>query len=502
MRMGALLSYTNLALNIFISIFFVPFLIQSLGPGEYGVYKTIQSFSGMLMVINFGVGAYNIRTIIRCNESGLKEEKENALFMANVVSGILSVAVVLIGFAMCSQIKHIYSASLTPDEIKLAEKLCVFLVFNIAITIISDSYMGMILAYEKFVVARGAKTVSLILRIVTLVILLKMGAGAVAIVATDLVLAILVFLVFFVCSRFVLKERAKFHYFDKAAFKVCMTFAGATVLQALINQVNMHVDGIILGIMTSAEIVTLYSIALTIYASFSSLVDVFGSLYAPKANKLVAKGATPEQLTDMVIAPGRLQFLVAGVITIGFVLFGKNFICIWVGEDFLPAYVITLILIIPVIIPLIENASIAILDALLRRMVRSMILGGMAIANIIISVILVRRMGYIGAAIGTASSVVLGDIIVMNIYLYKVVHLNIGRMFREIFRGLLPCLLLAGVISVPLAVFLPDSIPFFLLKIVGYLIVAGALVYFFGLNRDEKEKAKKLIAKIIHKGAQ
>ena len=98
------------------------------------------------------------------------------------------------------------------------------------------------------------------------------------------------------------------------------------------------------------------------------------------------------------------------------------------------AYYVVLMLIIPVTIPLVENAAICILDASMKRIYRSAVLVGMAAINVAISIILIRKIGFWGAALGTVISLVIGHGLLMNMYYQRVFRMEIGRMFKEIFN--------------------------------------------------------------------
>lgn len=484
-EIGTIISYINIVLNMIISIFFTPFLISSLGSSEYGVYRIVQSFSGQLSIMSFGIAALIVRNIIYYDTKNLKREKENFLFMAIVISYILGILILLVGSVLYLFIDKIYSNSLSIEEIVIAKRLFILLVFNIVVTIITDSYIGIILAHERFIISNGSKMIKLLLRIVLITVLLKLNVKSIGIVLSDLCVSLILYLFVILYNKIILKEKAKFYYFDKEVLKTSFLFSVAIFLQAIINQVNQNLDSVILGIMTNSTIVTLYSIALTLYTSFNSLVSVVSGMFGAQAARLVVNGTSKKELTDFVIIPGRIQLIIAGLAITGFLLFGKNFLKLWVGDNFLEAYYIVLILIIPVVIPLIENVTEAILDAMLKRMGRSIILFIMCIMNVIISILLIRKIGYIGAAFGTAISVIIGNGIFLNIYLKKVVGLQILRMLKEIFKGIW----LSNLLSIILGTFLlqlPDTIIGFLLKIVIYTIIYLICTYFFGMNQSEK----------------
>lgn len=492
-EIGTVISYLNIILNMGISIFFTPFLIKSLGNSEYGVYRIVQSFSGQLSIMSFGIAALIIRNIIYYNTKKLKKEKENFLFMAILISYILGFLILLIGGILYLYIDKIYGNSLNIGEILVAKKLFLLLIVNIAITIVSDSYIGMIMAHEKFIISNGIRMFRLILRVVLIIILLKMGVKSIGIVISDLIVSVILFLFVIIYNKIILKENAKFYYLDKKMLKLSFSFSIAIFLQAIINQVNQNVDNIILGIMTNSNIVALYSVALVLYTSFNSIVSVISGVFGPQAMRLVANNTSEKELTDFVVVTGRIQLIIAGLAITGFILFGKNFLKIWVGDEFLEAYYISLILMIPVIIPLIETVTEAILDAMLKRIGLSIILFTMCIINIGVSILLIRKVGYIGAALGTAISTIIGHGFLLNIYLVKTVGLQIFRMFREIFKGIWLANLLAIILGIVLLK-LPDTIVGFLIKVIFYTLIYSGCIYLIGMNKTEKLYIKKFFS--------
>lgn len=492
-KYGSIITYANLALNLMINFVLTPFILECLGSSEYGVYKIVQSFTGQLAVMSFGLSTVSARYIVLYNTQKKTKEKENFLFTAYSISGVLCLAVILLGFVLYISMDKIYASSLTSSELLLAKKLCLVLVFNVAFSILCDVFTGVIRAYERFVVANTLNLARLVLRLVSIVVLLKLGVKSVGIVATDLSITIAILLFSFIYVRFNLKEKAKRHYFDKALLLEIATFAFAVFLQAIVNQVNQNLDNTILGIMTSTAIVTVYSIALTLYTCFISLVTALSNMFGPRATKLVAKGATGEELTDFVIGPGRIQTMIALMGIVGFVLLGEDFIKIWMGEGFEDVYKIALVLIIPAIIPLIESVTNTILDAMMKRMARSLALIGMCVINIVASVVFIKLFGYIGAAYGTALSIIVGHGIILNIYLHKKIGLNIPKMFKSIFKRM-PLGLLVSLGFGYLVTLIPvDGIIGFGIK--GGLIVGiyGLSMYFLSMNAQEKGYVKNIL---------
>ncbi len=497
-KAGVILSYLNMILNMCISIFFTPFLIRVLGDAEYGVYRIVQSFAGQLSIMTFGVCAIVTRNVAFFDAQNKPKEKENFLFMALCISVVMAVLVGIVGSALYSLTDVAFSNSLSQQEISTAKTLVILFVINTIFVVLNDGFTGMIIGHEKFVVARSIKTVKLVLRVLSLIVLLSLGFKSIALVVTDLALCVLCFAFeAFYCFA-ILKEKVKFHYFDKQMFKTSIVFSCAVFFQALINQVNQNMDSTILGIMVSPEIVTMYSLALTLYTTYNSFSIAATTVFIPQATKMVANNATSDELTDLVAYTGRYAFMLAGLILTGFVLFGETFLTLWVGSGYTRAYTVALILMIPMTIPLVQNTCECILDAKLKRMSQSLILLATAVINLLVSVILVRHIGYIGAAIGTALAVITGNIIMMNIFYHKCIHLKIGRMFKNIFHRLLACIVGACLIGFFIReIHFPlTSVLDFGIKVSIYIVIYFVILYFFGMNEGERKNVQSVFRKL------
>lgn len=499
-KSGILLSYLTLFFNSLFGILFTPFLISSLGTSEFGVYQLINSFAGYLIILNFGMSTVIARYIAKYQSENRDDEQANFLFTSILITFGLFFIVLIIGSFLFFSLDSLFSDSLSAEELIKSKQLYIILVFNISLSIIMNTLSGIVMGYEKFAITNGLKLGRIILKYLILFILLNLGYKSIALVTTDLLLTILFILFESVYCFKELHIKVKFKYFDKALIWSVSAFSFAVFLQAIVNQVNQNLDRVILGSMMGADTVALYSISLVFLTTFSSLTGAIGGVFVPEATRMLSRHATNEEMTDFVIKPGRLQFMIGGAIVSGFILFGEKFISIWVGEEFLGAYIPAIILLVPSLIPLVQNVANAILDAKMKRMGRSVILIIMAIINIVLTIILVKTFGYIGAAIGTAMSVIIGNIIVMNYYYKIAIGLNITRLFKEIFKGTLKCLITTSLILYLIVSVLPDTIFTFILSIVIFLMVYSLLLYKFSFNIYEKRLFNSIIRKLFKVG--
>lgn len=497
-KTGIVISYFNLIFNMIVNILLTPFLISYLSDANYSVYKIMQSLVGPLSIFNLGISTIVARSVVqyRMNENESKQRKQNVLALAMLVSVFMSLIIIAIGLYIYKSIPSMYGETFSLSQLELAKKMFLILLSSTILNILTDSFNGCVIGNEKFIVNSGTITLKNILRLSLIIICFKLHFDVVFITFVDLIVSIVVFCVLGSYSLFRLKEFPKLTYINKGEIITMFTFSLSIFLQAVVNQVNNNIDVVLLGaFVINKSVITMYSSALVIYSVYNSMVSVTTSFFLPQATKLVSTEASGKELTDFIIRPGRFQAMVAIAIIGGFFIFGKSFISIWIGNQYIDAYWIVLLLMVPVTIPLVENTAITILDAMMKRMYRSLVLFFMAIINVIISIILIRYLGFWGATLGTVFSLFIGHIVMMNIYYSKVLHIEVLRMFKDIFKGILLCGIITIIIFIPFSFTINTNYISFGIKILAFLIVYFTLLWFIGINSDEKKYIKQIIKK-------
>ncbi len=171
----------------------------------------------------------------------------------------------------------------------------------------------------------------------------------------------------------------------------------------------------------------------------------------------------------------------------GFALFGESFIAMWAGRDYRGSYVITLLLILPVTIPLVQNLGIEIQKAKNMHQFRSLVYLFVAAGNFTISIPLAMRYGGVGSACGTAIALLIGNGAVMNWYYHRKVGLDMKYFWKQIIK-LVPSLLLPIIVGLALVSLLNIyDLKWFLAAGLAYTVVFIVSLWFLGMNEYERE---------------
>src|SRR5699024_8271916 len=284
-----------------------------------------------------------------------------------------------------------------------------------------------------------------------------------------------------------LEIKINFNRVDNQVIKEIFGYSFFIFLNIIVDQIFWKTDQIILGIVSGTVSVAIFAIAMqfiTLYMQFSTAIS---NLFLPKLSMMEAEKASDEQFSNVLIKYGRIQFILIAYILSGFVVFGQYFINLWAGSAYSSAYYIVLLIMVPLTIPLTQNIGIAILQAKNRLTFRSTLYIILAIINVFITIPLAVKYDGIGTAFATGISLSIGHILIMNIYYYKYIGLNIPSYWKSIVQISIPT-----IISISIGLFLTkyiipiNSILSFILGIVWFSIIYVMFNWFISMNKSEK----------------
>lgn len=169
----------------------------------------------------------------------------------------------------------------------------------------------------------------------------------------------------------------------------------------------------------------------------------------------------------------------------------------WGGKGYEDSYYVALWLIIPVTVPLMQNLGIEIQRAKNKHKARAVVYFCIAIANIFMSIPLIRYCGSIGAAIGTAIALIVGNILFMNWYYYKHIGLEIPAFWKSIL-SFFPAFIIPTITGVAIMKYV--HVNNFMQLILWALLYGGVFcisMWLFGMNNYEKGMIRSIKNKII-----
>lgn len=507
LKAGAIISYLQMAIQILIGLIYTPVMIRLLGQSEYGLYNTVASTISMLSVLRLGFNNSYIRYYSiykkKCDTKAI--DCLNGLFI--VIFSFIGIIAFICGLFLTKNLSLVFSNGLTADEYKIARVLMILLTINLAISFPMSVFSNIISAHEKFVFLKCMEIIKNVLGPMVTLPLLLMGLRSISMVSVSIIVSLIADVCYVIYVFLVLKNKFAFEKPEKGLFSDLFAYTVFIAIELIVDQINWNIDKILLARYRGTVMVAVYSVGYSLYTYYQTFSSSISGVFTPRIHEIVNSGISIEnqrtELTGLFTKVGRIQFLILGLIASGVVFFGRFFIVrIWAGRGYEDSYIVALLLIIPASIALIQNLGIEIQRAEFKHQFRSIVYVGMACINLIMSIILCKKYGAIGSAIGTAVSLVVANGCVMNVYYHKKCNLDIiyfWNSIRKLATGMIIPVIFGGMMQVLLKT---NSIVIYLLEILMYVLVYAVSMWKTGMNTYEKNLFQSVFGRIIKKDRQ
>lgn len=495
-KIATIAGYASIVLTTVLNLILTRIYLKTLGQDSYGLYQMIYSIAQYILVLDMGISTVMVRYLVDYNSKGDKEGAENFAFhIGLLIIGILFIIAIGCTFLNAS-IENIYT-NLTSEEYAISHKMFVIMAFTLCLTIVQHYLRGIINAKELFVVGNISTIVASIGKFILVYILLNRGVGVVAIAISDLVVKIIIVMAGIYLCFIKMHFRIRPHKINFKVLSGAFVLMGGMLLHSVSTFANNAIDKTILGILMSKSDVAIYAIAMPFITVFNMLPTIFTNMFLPTAIRLKNNGAGGNEYTSLIVKVGRYQFSICGLMLVGFLVCGKDFIALMYGRDVLQAWIIAIIIMIPSMIQLSEEALNGVIDANDKRLFFSSMVLIMSLMNIVLTVIMVKLWGILGAPIATSISYISYFIVARNMFARKMFGINIPRMIKEIPSRTLLCLLGSAIPGVVLNLIFPGKyyLWLFLLKALGTGFVFAILMFKYGFSNEEREYLLGFIGK-------
>lgn len=480
-KIGVIISYITMGVSILLFLFYTPFCLDKLGDNEYGLRSFASSITSYLSILSLGLSSsyikFRLKSIKDDEQNG--EKKFNGIYL--IVFSIIALVAIIIGivFIMLFGFNVISLKDYTGSDKAILIKLLIVLVINVSISFPLGIFTQYCTAREKIIWVRLMALITNLSVTALSVIVLLIGYKSVALTICMLVVNCVIGFanIIYCLCKLKMKLTFKLTKKDFNIVKEMIVFSIFVGINIIVDELNSQTDPIIIGLLISAEAVTIFNLGRQFRQYLSVMSLTISSSFAQRVNVYVVENKEKE-LNNLFITVSSLQMIILFLITGGFIVCGKEFITLWIGKSRLQAYDVAVYVMAMGIVPLSQNLSIEIQRAKNKHKFRAITYLFIALFNALISVILCKYMGMMGCVVGTLITLVVGQYIIINIYNYKVIHLPIKRYWIIYLRLFLTTASAIG-LTLLLGMILPES-----LGTIWYFIIKGVVfvLLYSGLN--------------------
>ena len=175
-KTGAMLSYISLILSTTISLVYTPFMVRTLGDGEYGIFTLVNSTISYLTILGFGFESSIVRYTAKYKAEGRHREEHSLHGMFFTVYSIIGLVALVLGFILSANVPLIFGAKLTESELVITERLMYLASINVAITFPFTIFSAICTAYERFIFSKAMQALRSVMNPLLMTAVLLLGA--------------------------------------------------------------------------------------------------------------------------------------------------------------------------------------------------------------------------------------------------------------------------------------------------------------------------------------
>lgn len=479
-----------MGVHTLVAFVYVPVLLIFLTKTEFGLYQLVGSVISYLALLDFGLATTTTRYYAAYMAKEDRKGKENLLAVSIIVYSAVAALIVAAGLAVLEWGLPLFAGALSESEMEQAGGIFLVMLANACIFVLSLAFKAVVNAKEKFIFAKTLVLGNMVLQPVIVFIVLNFKPDLMALVWTQTICNLAVFLVNIYYCFFRLGVRIKLHKWENKFVKEVLSFSFFIFLLAVLDQMYWRGGQIIAGAFAGSAAVAVYSIAVQLLVAYTGFSYHINNVFLPKISALAAKSDNMRDINSVFIKISRLETIAVTLLFCGFIFYGSKFIFFWVGPAFEQAYFCAALLMAGFSVYLAQSLGIVILQAKNKHAVLSVIYFVLSAASLALSVPLIKMYGVTGCALGACAGLLLGQGLAGNIY-YARAGIDVRGFWNNALKialGVLPAVAAgaAGEWFIE-----TNSIAVLLIKIFLFTCIFTASMWFFVMNDYEKNLIRK-----------
>ncbi len=467
---------------ILLSLICIPIIIKGLGEEKYGAFTIALVFIGYFNLFDLGLGRAITKLI--SERIGKNKDQEIAdIFKTGVtLTFLLGIVGGLIFFVISEPVTVKY---LKPPEDFLGEVIrgLTFLSIGIPFSIMINSYRGVLEALHEF---KSITLVQIILGAATylgIIALMEFTKDLAFLIAYLTAVKVIHFIVYRTISNSKLNTTETNGAFRKNYIKGLFSFGGWITVSTIVSPVMTALDRLIVASKEGMQNVAYYSTASEITQRVGMLPSALVSVLFPVFSR--NQNFNEIQNSKLYKASFNLLLLASGIFAVLFICFGRDFLAIWIDENFATeSYVVLQVVTVGALFNFLARIPFSFIQGVGRPDITAKFHVLELPIFLTLLVVLTDSFGIVGAAYASAIRMIL-DFVLLHMYSI--------RQFKVDFN-LLP-LLLGAILPVILSLTIAYSGLGFALKslcVAVLLTVLTASFWFYVFDEELRLRIKKI----------
>ena len=424
-KIGAILSYISIGINIIAGLLYTPWMIERVGKGDYGLFTLANSLITLFMV-DFGLSAATSRYISKYRAENNQKKIDDFLGAIYKLYLIIDLIIFAALLGVYLFLDRIY-VTLTPEEL---EKFKVVYIIAASFAVVNFPFVtlnGILNAYEKFIQLKIADIIYRFLLVVITVIMLLFGYGLYALVSINALVGLVVVVYKLAVINRTTPVKINWHYRERSLYKDVFGFSVWVTIASLAQRLIFNITPSVLGIVADSQAIAVFGIVIMIEGYTYTITSAINGMFMPKISRIQENGA---DIMPLMLNVGRFQYALNGLIIAGFFVLGKGFIELWMDTSYSDAYYGILLVLIPGLFY--NSLEIANTAMVVQKKVKlqAYIAIATGVTNILLSFVLSSYWGMLGACISICIAYTVRSVAYIIVH-WRVMHYDMGTFIRK-----------------------------------------------------------------------
>ena len=394
-------NWASFAASAIISLVLSPFIVHRLGDSAYGAWVLLGSLVGYLGLLDLGTRGAVTRYVASYHAAHRHEDAGRIASTALGLFGGLGLLAVGASAVLALLINHAFHV---PQELAHAARIALVVSgVNVAVSLVSGVYGGIVVGMQRFDWLNAVNVALAVLQAIAILLLLDAGGGLVELSLAQLGVTLLrggmsAWLTHRVYPELTFRTTL----WSRPHLGIIFSFGITSALIQTAGSIINYADALVIGWFLPVATITFFAIASTMTDYVRAILSGISHTLTP----MVA--ALPEQdsrhdVVNVILRGARIASLVVLPIVLTLELRGASFIRIWMGPAYAePAAAVLRVLAFAVWAFAGFQIVTATMIGLNKHQGLIPVFIGEALLNVALSIVLVRHLGIVGVAWGTA----------------------------------------------------------------------------------------------------
>lgn len=394
-------NYVYLALRTVISIFLTRTIFLGISRQNYGYWAVLWSVFGYSLLLDFGFGIsiQKYTSEVSVNKDWDKYNRLISTVFFNYCG--LSVIIIVAALVLSRYLGAIFNLEPGSD---LSSYKSLFVIFGIGTAFVFPFgfFAEMLRGLQLIKLRNMVSGVFLVVNFIAMTTAIKAGYGLMGMTVVTILVNLFTNLSMgYLCFKKIPQLSIRLRYYSISLLREVMSFSLFAYLIMFSNLIIFRTDQMVISIFGAVKLVAVYQIASRLAELFRQFSTQFHDNLGPVASTLFTAGKKGK-LAEILIQSNRLIGFIATLMLVPLLVYIKPLLQIWLELSDRDGTNCAVILLVSMyFLVFFRSSSVQILLMVNKQRGLTKIAMAECVMNLVLSVILVKRIGIVGVALGT-----------------------------------------------------------------------------------------------------